>query len=236
MTDIALFQSALLRWYRVHGRDLPWRRTTDPYRIFISEVMLQQTQVERVIDYWQAFLRTFPTVDALAAAPEAEVLAVWKGLGYNNRARYVHQTAKAVVAIHGGRFPTTLEGLRRLPGVGRYTAGAIMSFAYCEDAAIVDTNVIRILNRIFGPRSGERPSARDEALWTLAAEVIPPGEGFRLNQAMMDFGAILCSHHRPGCDICPMAGFCHSRQTELAQPVEPKRMGTGQRIAPVTNS
>ncbi|HYE78718.1 MAG TPA: A/G-specific adenine glycosylase [bacterium] len=216
MTDLPRFQEALLRWYRLHGRDLPWRRTTDPYRIFISEVMLQQTQVERVVGYWHAFLQAFPTVQALAAADEAQVLAAWKGLGYNNRARYVHKTAKAVVELHGGQFPRTLEELRSLPGIGRYTAGAIMSFAFCEDAPIVDTNVVRVLGRVFGPPKGDYPAARESALWDLAEAVLPPGQGFIFNQAIMDFGATMCSHHHPACDICPMAGFCARRAAELA--------------------
>lgn len=216
MTDIPRFQQGLLQWYRLHGRDLPWRRTTDPYKIFLSEVMLQQTQVERVIGYWTLFLQTFPTVRDLAAADEAAVLAVWKGLGYNNRARYVHRTAKAVVESHGGEFPRTLEGLRSLPGVGRYTAGAIMSFAFCEDSPIVDTNVVRVLGRIFGPPQGDYPAAREESLWTLAEAVIPAGQGFVFNQAIMDFGATMCSHHHPACDICPMATFCVRRTEELA--------------------
>ncbi|MEO7993394.1 MAG: hypothetical protein ABI743_03270 [bacterium] len=158
-TQIDTIRTGLLRWYKVHGRDLPWRRTTDPYRIFLSEVMLQQTQVERVIGYWYAFLTEFPTVGSLARAPLPQVQRAWSGLGYNNRARYIHDTAKAVVARHGGQFPSTLAELRDLPGIGRYTAGAIMSFAFCEDAPIVDTNVIRVLNRYFGVEPGASAGA-----------------------------------------------------------------------------
>lgn len=205
----------LIRWYRVHGRNLPWRRTTDPYRIFISEVMLQQTQVERVLHYWPVFLHRFPTVQALAIAPERDVLAVWKGLGYNNRARYVHAAARVVVRDHGGIFPDTLEGLRRLPGIGRYTAGAIFSFAYCEDAAIVDTNVVRVLGRVFSSSLPANRSAREKRLWELAAAIIPPGEGYRVNQAIMDFGATMCTHHHPACDICPLAGICTAHQAQV---------------------
>lgn len=206
----------LIRWYQIHGRDLPWRRTTDPYRILISEIMLQQTQVERVLGFYFAFLERFPSVRALAEAPESEVLAAWRGLGYYNRARNLHRAAQAILRQHGGEFPRSLEALQALPGVGRYTAGAIMSFAFCEDAPIVDTNVVRVLTRSLGEPEGVTPAGRERWLWEQATAIIPEGQGFVLNQALMDFGATLCTHHHPACESCPLADICVTRGRELA--------------------
>jgi len=219
MTRLEAIAAGLIRWYQVHGRDLPWRRTTDPYRILISEIMLQQTQVERVLDFYYAFLNRFPTVRSLAAAKEAEVLDAWKGLGYYNRARNLHKTAIAIVRDHDGEFPRDLDALRSLPGIGRYTAGAIMSFAFCEDAPIVDTNVIRVLTRTLGEPENASGAEKERWLWEMAASIIPTGQGFILNQAIMDFGATLCTHHHPACDICLLSAHCerYARDTQ-AQP------------------
>lgn len=217
MTRLEAIATGLIRWYQVHGRDLPWRRTTDPYRILISEIMLQQTQVERVIDFYYAFLERFPSVQSLATAKEAEVLEAWKGLGYYNRARNLHKTAIAIVRDHKGEFPRDLEKLRSLPGIGRYTAGAIMSFAFCEDAPIVDTNVVRVLTRTLGEPEHATGAEKERWLWEMATLIIPEGQGFVLNQAIMDFGATLCTHHHPACAICLLAPHCDRYARESAE-------------------
>jgi len=202
------FQRRLLAWYAKHGRDLPWRRTRHPYRVLVSEIMLQQTQVDRVVPKYRAFLRRFPTVKRLAAAPVAEVRRLWYPLGYNVRPIRLHAIACETVARYGGRLPDREEALRRLPGVGRYTAGAILSFAYGRDTAVLDTNVRRVLGRVF---LGRRRLARvrgDKTFWDLAASLVPPGRGYDFNQALMDFGATWCTARKPRCATCPMRSFC----------------------------
>ena len=202
------FQQRLLAWYAKHGRDLPWRRTRHPYRVLVSEIMLQQTQVDRVVPKYRAFLRRFPTVKRLAAAPVAEVRRLWYPLGYNVRPIRLHAIACETVARYGGRLPDREEALRRLPGVGRYTAGAILSFAYGRDTAVLDTNVRRVLGRVF---LGRRRLARvrgDKTFWDLAASLVPPGRGYDFNQALMDFGATWCTARKPRCATCPMRSFC----------------------------
>ena len=192
----------------MHGRDLPWRRTRHPYRVLVSEIMLQQTQVDRVVPKYRAFLRRFPTVKRLAAAPVAEVRRLWYPLGYNVRPIRLHAIACETVARYGGRLPDREEALRRLPGVGRYTAGAILSFAYGRDTAVLDTNVRRVLGRVF---LGRRRLARvrgDKTFWDLAASLVPPGRGYDFNQALMDFGATWCTARKPRCATCPMRSFC----------------------------
>jgi len=216
-----LFVSALLHWFRRFGRDLPWRRTRDPYKILVSEVMLQQTQVERVKEFYQRFLQTFPTVNDLAGAPEEAVLEAWDGLGYYNRARNLHKTAQAICRDHGGEFPATVEALASLPGIGRYTAGAIVSFAFLRPAPIVDTNVKRVLERIFMQRLHSSQAKQQKRLWKLAESLITPGSVWEINQALMDFGAGVCTAQKPTCPACPMRSFCieferrKSRQLEL---------------------
>jgi len=202
------FQRRLLAWYAKHGRDLPWRRTRHPYRVLVSEIMLQQTQVDRVVPKYREFLRRFPTVKRLAAAPVAEVRRLWYPLGYNVRPIRLHAIACETVARYGGRLPDREEALRRLPGVGRYTAGAILSFAYGRDTAVLDTNVRRVLGRVF---LGRRRLARvrgDKTFWDLAASLVPPGRGYDFNQALMDFGATWCTARKPRCATCPMRSFC----------------------------
>jgi len=202
------FQRRLLAWYRRHGRDLPWRRTRVPYRVLVSEIMLQQTQVDRVIPKYRQFLRTFPTLTALAAAPVEQVRQLWYPLGYNVRPLRLHAIACESVARYRGRLPDSAEALRALPGIGRYTAGAVLSFAYGRDTAILDTNVRRVLTRVFlGPRRSARLRG-DKALWELAEALVPKGWGYDFNQALMDFGATRCTPHRPRCDGCPMRAFC----------------------------
>ena len=202
------FQRRLLAWYAKHGRDLPWRRTRHPYRVLVSEIMLQQTQVDRVVPKYREFLRRFPTVKRLAAAPVADVRRLWYPLGYNVRPIRLHAIACETVARYGGRLPDREEALRRLPGVGRYTAGAILSFAYGRDTAVLDTNVRRVLGRVF---LGRRRLARvrgDKTFWDLAASLVPPGRGYDFNQALMDFGATWCTASKPRCATCPMRSFC----------------------------
>lgn len=206
--QVRAFQGRLLRWFRRNGRDLPWRKTRDPYRILVSEVMLQQTQVDRVRDYYARFLREYPTVRDLAAARPAHVRESWEGLGYYARARNLQAAARTIARRRGGRFPRRLEEVMALPGVGRYTAGAVVSFAYGEPAPILDTNVRRVLSRIFVRRRASRPAAMDRRLWALAEAVIPTGRTWAFNQALMDFGATVCAARNPQCAVCPMQSLC----------------------------
>jgi len=202
------FQRQLLAWYARHGRDLPWRRTRVPYRVLVSEIMLQQTQVERVIPKYRQFLRRYPTLRALAAAPVEQVRELWYPLGYNIRPIRLHAIACESVARYGGRLPEREEELRQLPGIGRYTAGAILSFAYGRDAAVLDTNVRRVLGRVFmGPRRLARVRGQ-RLFWDLAAALVPRGRGYDFNQALMDFGATWCTPRKPRCGSCPMKRFC----------------------------
>jgi A/G-specific adenine glycosylase len=204
------FQRRLLGWYRRHGRDLPWRRTREPYRILVSEIMLQQTQVERVLPKYRQFLGRYPTMHALAAARVEDVRRLWYPLGYNIRPVRLHAIARETIARYGGRLPDSADLLRRLPGVGRYTAGAMLAFAYGRDVAVLDTNVRRVLARVFlGPRRLRRLRG-DKALWDLAASLVPRGRGYDFNQALMDFGATWCTARRPRCARCPMRTFCAS--------------------------
>jgi A/G-specific adenine glycosylase len=204
------FQRRLLAWYTRHGRDLPWRRTRAPYRVLVSEIMLQQTQVDRVIPKYRQFLRAFPSLRALAAADVDEVRRLWYPLGYNVRPVRLHAIARETVARYRGRLPADGESLRALPGIGRYTAGAILSFAYGRDAAILDTNVRRVLGRVFfGPRRLARLRG-DATMWALAEALLPAGRAYDFNQALMDFGATWCTPRRPRCAPCPMRGFCAS--------------------------
>jgi A/G-specific adenine glycosylase len=205
---IAKFQRRLLAWYRVHGRDLPWRRTRNPYRVLVSEIMLQQTQVERVLPKYREFLDHYPTLESLARARVGDVRRLWYPLGYNIRPVRLHTIARETVARYRGRLPDDAETLRALPGIGRYTAGAVLSFAYGRDTAVLDTNVRRVLGRVFlGPRRTARVRG-EKAYWDLAEALVPAGRGYDFNQALMDFGAIWCSPRRPRCRPCPMKSFC----------------------------
>lgn len=213
----------LLGWWHANRRDLPWRHTRDPYRILVSEVMLQQTQVDRVIPHYHRWLEAFPNVQALAAAPTAEVIRLWAGLGYNRRAVNLQRTAQAVVD-RGGTFPDDVETLRALPGIGPYTAGAIACFAFEQDVPFVDTNMRRVLHRVFlGPEIPEL-LAPERDITTLASAVIPPGDGWNWNQGLIEFGALHCTARRPLCVICPLQQACNAWpdiQTAIA--ARPKR-------------
>jgi A/G-specific adenine glycosylase len=202
------FQARLLKWYKQHGRDLPWRRTSDPYKVLVSEVMLQQTQVDRVIPKYHEFLERYPSFQRLAAAPVEEVRAAWYPLGYNIRPHRLHSIARETVARYGGTLPRDPDELLSFKGIGRYTAGAVRSFAFNEDAPILDTNVMRVLHRVF-IGSGD-PKAQKTKLWNLSEHMIPKGKGYDFNQALMDFGALLCTARDPYCLLCPMKDFCKS--------------------------
>jgi A/G-specific adenine glycosylase len=207
---IRRFQRSLLAWYARHGRDLPWRRTRAPYRVLVSEIMLQQTQVDRVIPKYHQFLRRFPSLAALAAADVDDVKKLWYPLGYNIRPVRLHAIARETMATYGGRLPREAATLRALPGIGRYTAGALLSFAFGRDVAVLDTNVRRVLSRVFlGPRGTARVRG-ENALWDLAESLVPAGRGYDFNQALMDFGATWCTPRRPRCVGCPMRRFCAS--------------------------
>jgi len=205
---VRAFQRRLLAWYARHGRDLPWRRTRDPYRVLVSEIMLQQTQVDRVVPKYHQFLERYPTLEDLATARARDVRRLWYPLGYNIRPLRLHQIARETVARYGGRLPDTADRLRGLPGIGRYTAGAVLSFAYGQDAAILDTNVRRVLSRVFiGPHRA-RHLRGEKVYWDLAEALVPRGRGYDFNQALMDFGATWCSPRAPRCTPCPMKRFC----------------------------
>ena len=204
------FRRRLLTWYARHRRDLPWRRTRDPYRVLVSEIMLQQTQVERVIPKYREFLRRYPTFQRLARARPAEVRRTWYPLGYNIRPAHLQGIARETMARYAGRLPEDAAALRQMRGIGPYTAGAILAFAYGHDTAIVDTNVRRVLGRVFlGPRRLKRLKGQ-KGMWDLAESLLPPGGVYDYNQALMDFGAIWCTARAPRCRPCPMKGFCAS--------------------------
>jgi len=207
------FANSLVAWQRSHGRhDLPWQGTRDPYRVWLSEVMLQQTQVETVIPYYERFLERFPDVGALARAPQEEVLRLWSGLGYYARARNLHGAARLVALERGGRFPDSVEGLRALPGIGRSTAAAIAAFAFGRRAAILDGNVRRVLARAFGIEGFPGERAVETRLWRLAEAQLPARGIERYTQALMDLGATLCTRARPRCEACPVAARCFARR------------------------
>lgn len=204
----ARFRRRLLAWYRANGRDLPWRRTADPYHILVSEVMLQQTQVDRVRSKYHEWIAKYPSLEALAAADEREVVRTWYPLGYNVRPRRLHAIAREAVAHYGGKLPDDEAALRSFKGVGPYTAGAILSFAFGQRAAIVDTNVARLLFRVFVGQGDRGAHRMKRHLWALSRALLPRRQVFDFNQALMDFGALVCRARNPECGICPMSGFC----------------------------
>ncbi len=207
----------LLAWYGREGRELPWRQTRDPYRIWLSEIMLQQTTVTAVIGYYQRFLESFPTVEQLAAAPLAAVIDLWAGLGYYARARNLHAAAIMVVEEFAGSFPDTVEELQRLPGVGRSTAGAIAALAFDKQAPILDGNVRRILCRLFALQQPPRSSAAEKQLWRWAEALTPEAQVHDYTQAIMDLGATICLPRKPLCTACPLRELCQARRFGLEQ-------------------
>jgi len=204
------FRERLLAWYDRHGRSLPWRETEDPYHILVSEIMLQQTQVERVLPKYQEWLERYPTLDALASAPEDEVTRAWYPLGYNIRPRRLQAIAREAVARYDGRLPSDESSLRSFKGVGAYTAGAIRSFAFRQRAAILDTNVARVLFRVFVGAGDLKAHAMRRRLWQISEAIVPRARVFDFNQALMDFGATVCTARKPMCLLCPMASICRA--------------------------
>lgn len=206
------FRRRLHRWYRQHSRDLPWRKTRDPYHILVSELMLQQTQVSRVLDFYRRFLERFPDLHTLAKARPDRVLEAWEGLGYYARARNLHKLAQHVTGTAEGIIPSEPEMLRALPGVGAYTAGAVASFAYEKRAALVDTNVARVLHRVFSPGLDPKSGPGLKRLWAMANTLLPrTGKlTWTHNQALMELGALVCSARSPKCSVCPVRTICAS--------------------------
>ena len=210
--DRRRFRQRLLTWYRRNGRALPWRRTADPYHILVSEIMLQQTQVDRVMPKYEEWLQRYPTLHALAAAPEQEVTEAWYPLGYNIRPKRLQSIAREAVASYGGVLPSDEATLRSFKGIGAYTAGAIRSFAFGERAAILDTNVARVLFRVFIGKGDPKSHAMKRHLWKVSAALVPWRHVYDFNQALMDFGATVCTPRKPKCLACPMAKSCAWRK------------------------
>ena len=211
------FAPPLLAWYDHHARKLPWREDRDPYRVWVSEIMLQQTRVAAVLEYYRRFLKKFPTVRKLASARESSVLAAWSGLGYYRRARMLHAAAKLVVKQCQGAFPSDSEGLRQLPGIGRYTAAAIASIAYDEPVAVVDGNVERVLERMSGTRLTR------EQTWNTATKLLDSARPGDFNQAMMELGATICLPRQPQCLLCPVSRFCAARGALQTKPTKSRQ-------------
>jgi A/G-specific adenine glycosylase len=207
--DLATFRRALLRWFDKHRRDLPWRETRNPYRIWLSEIMLQQTRVAAVLEHYRLFLARFPDLEALAATPEDAIVAAWSGLGYYRRARRLHRCAKELVEQHGGRFPQSAEVLETLPGIGRYTAAAIASIAFDEPIAVVDGNVERVLRRLTGL------DLTQPQIWQRAQALLSPSRPGDFNQSMMELGATVCLPRDPKCPACPVRKWCATRQSKI---------------------
>ena len=221
--ELPTFRKQLLGWFRQFLRDLPWRRTRDPYRIWLSEIMLQQTRVAAAIPYYERFLERFPDVYALASAPQEEVLRLWSGLGYYSRARNLQKAAQQIVAKHGGKFPTLWEDVLALPGIGNYTAAAILSIAFDKPFAVLDGNVARVLARLGAIRGDLRESKRWQKLQKNAGallDAVSPGDW---NQAMMELGATVCTPKSPQCLLCPVAKFCEGRKLSIAESLPEKR-------------
>src|SRR6266436_5758092 len=219
------FRRALINWYRRSGRDLPWRDTRDPYAILVSELMLQQTQVATVIPYYNEWLCRFPDFTSLARASENDVLHAWQGLGYYARARNLHAAAKAVVDRHGGRFPRLVEKMQQLPGIGKYTAHAVASFAFNQSVPIVESNTARVLTRFFDFRESIDSVAGRKTLWQYAATLLPKSNARIYNSALIDLGALVCIPRGPKCGICPVKKICRAKHPETL-PVRKSRPRT----------
>jgi A/G-specific adenine glycosylase len=211
------FTRPLLHWFDRHARDLPWRRTRDLYAIWISEIMLQQTQVATVIPYWQRFLARFPSVTELSAADEHEVLKLWEGLGYYRRARQLHAAARHIAVSHAGQFPETYEHVRTLPGIGRYTAGAILSIGLDQRLPILEANTVRVLSRLSAYRGDVKSTAGQKHLWSLAEALLPKQRCGAFNQALMELGSQICTPRDPQCGACPVAACCAASRLGLVE-------------------
>lgn len=224
--EFTSFRRKLIHWYSRHARDLPWRRTADPYRVWISEIMLQQTTVVAVIPYFERFLERFPTVTTLAAADERDVMRLWEGLGYYSRARNILKAARLVANCHNGAFPADLSTLNSLPGIGRYTAGAIASFAFDLRAPIVEANTLRLYCRLLNYDGDPRSKAGQELLWSFAEAILPRQQPGRLNQALMELGATICAPRDPSCSVCPVHAHCRAflKGTQNQVPIPKTKM------------
>lgn len=220
--QLPYLRTSLLNWFDRHARDLPWRRTRDPYAIWISEVMLQQTQVATVVPYFERFLAAFPDVPALAAASEQDVLRLWEGLGYYRRARSLHEAARQIQSNHGGVFPSDAQDLSQLPGLGRYTVNAVLSQAFDQRLPILEANSRRVLCRILGIEDDPAQAAVQNRLWQAAETLLPSQRVGHFNQALMEVGALVCTPARPACDTCPLTKYCVARAKNL-QDVIPRR-------------
>jgi A/G-specific adenine glycosylase len=226
----------LLAWYAENARDLPWRKSQDPYRVWISEIMLQQTQVATVREYFKRFVGTFPTIYDLAAADELDVLRLWEGLGYYRRARQLHAAARKVVAEHAGEFPRELDTLQSLPGIGRYTAGAIASIAFDKRAPILEANTIRLLSRLIGYRESPHSTVGQRTLWQVAEDILPQKHVARFNQALMELGSLVCTPVESKCHECPLAGVCVANAAGLQSKIpvaKPRQVFTEVREAAI---
>lgn len=215
------FRKRLLAWYTKHARDLPWRKSSDPYRVWVSEVMLQQTQVDTVRPYFERFTDAFPTVADLAAAEQQDVLRLWEGLGYYRRAQSLHKAAKQVVADHGGQMPGDVATLQTLAGIGRYTAGAIVSIAYDKPAPILEANTIRLFTRLVAYDGKPTTAAGQRRLWGVAEELLPKKNVARFNQALMELGSLVCTPTQPKCDACPVGSLCQANAEGLVETLAP---------------
>jgi A/G-specific adenine glycosylase len=216
------FRSVLLRWYSKNGRDLPWRRTRDPYPILVSEFMLQQTQVATVLPYYRNWLRRFPNFNTLAGTSETEVLHAWQGLGYYARARNLQRTAKLVINRHDGKFPRSIEQMRALPGIGKYTAHAVATFAFDQAAPIVEANTARVLSRVFNLRTPIDSAAGQNKLWQHAASLVPQGSSSVYNSALLDLGALVCLPRNPKCGSCPIQKLCRAKNPDSLPRKKPR--------------
>jgi len=216
------FSTKLLNWYQDNARQLPWRDHPDPYVVWVSEIMLQQTRVETVIPYFRKWVERFPTISNLAAAPQRQVLNLWEGLGYYSRARNLHRAAQIIVEDYDGQVPQDVKTLKKLPGIGAYTAGAIASIAFGADEAALDGNIRRVLSRVFNLTEPAGSRVGEKHLWGIADEYLPPGKAGDYNQALMDLGATICTPKAPGCTACPVSDLCQANalgiQTERPVP------------------
>ncbi|MGZ8450334.1 MAG: A/G-specific adenine glycosylase, partial [Candidatus Deferrimicrobiaceae bacterium] len=222
-STVAWISAALLRWFRTAARPMAWRETRDPYRIWVSEIMLQQTRVETVAPYYDRFLLKFPDVETLARAPLDDVLKKWEGLGYYSRARNLHRAAGILVARHGAKVPRTVEALMALPGIGRSTAGAIAAIAFGADVPILDANARRVVARLFAVEGDLRSSAVENVLWERSARLVRKGKGRETALAVMDLGAVVCLPNAPRCRVCPLRSRCSSCLRGLQDSIPPKR-------------
>jgi len=218
-----LFRTSITRWFKKNGRKLPWRETHDPYAIWISEIMLQQTQVVTVLDYFRRWMKRFPDFDALASASEADVLGLWQGLGYYSRARNLHRAAQIIMQEHGGKMPPALHDIRKLPGIGRYTAGAIATFAFDTSTPIIDANIARVIARLINLQKPIDTTTGQGILWGEAEGLQPERKAGIYNSAIMELGALICLPRSPKCPECPVRKFCHATNPETLPIKKPRR-------------